>query len=89
MKYALITTFEAEQPYCFREVLEQRIEGDFEGVIWVELPDGSPISPRTHKYTSEGFVEIPPPSPDKDTRRPSPRPIDPDTLTNTDQPVVM
>ena len=89
MKYALITTFETTEPYFFREILDEKIEGDFAGVIWVELPEDSLITPKTHKYTGESFVEIPSFFADEDTFRPSPRPIGSGALTNADQPVVM
>ena len=85
MKYALITTFEAEQPYRFCEVLDQKIEGDFPGVIWVEMPDELQVTPQTHKYTDEGFVELPPPPP-----APAPRTrVKPEDCTNTDEATVL
>ena len=85
MKFALITTFEAEQPYRFCEVLDQKIEGDFPEVIWVELSDDSTVTPQTHKYTDEGFVELPPPAPMSERRTP----VDPAECTNTEQPTVL
>jgi hypothetical protein len=60
MKYALITTFDVEQPYSFRQVVTEKPLGDFNGVIWVELDDDSNITPRTHKYNGTGFEELPP-----------------------------
>jgi len=84
MKYALITTFDVEQPYSFREVLLEKIEGNFNGVIWVELPDDSEITPQTHKYTEEGFVELPPRPPRKIRI-----PVDPVECTSTEQPTVL
>jgi hypothetical protein len=85
MKYALITTFEAEQPYRFCEVLDQKIEGDFPGVIWAEIPDELQVTPQTHKYTDEGFVELPPPPPPK----PRLEPINPAVCTNTEEATVL
>jgi len=84
MKYALITTFDVEQPYSFREVLSEKIQGDFNGVIWIELPDDSEITPQTHKYTDNGFEKLPEPPP-----RVIPTPVDPAACTNTDQPTVL
>jgi len=84
MKYALITTFDVEQPYSFREVLLEKIEGDFNGVIWVELPDDSEITPQTHKYTDKGFEKLPEPPP-----RVIPTPVNPAECTNTEQPTVL
>ena len=84
MKYALITTFDVEQPYSFREVLSEKIQGDFNGVIWVELPDDSEIIPKTHKYTDNGFEKLPEPPP-----RVTPTPVDLTDSTNSDQPIVL
>lgn len=58
MKYALITTFENIKPYFFREIWDEKPEGDFNGVIWVELPDNSEITPQTHRYTGSGFEKF-------------------------------
>jgi len=84
MKYALITTFDIEQPYSFREVLLEKIEGDFNGVIWVELPDDSEITPDSHRYTENGFEKLPEPSPSVISIS-----IDPSECTNTEQPTVL
>jgi len=84
MKYALITTFDVEQPYSFRQIVSEKPEGDFSGVIWVELSDDSDIDPRTHKYTENGFEKLPDPIP-----RVEPTYVDPAACTNTDQPTVL
>lgn len=82
MKYALITTFDVEQPYSFREVLLEKIEGNFNGVIWVELPDDSEITPNTHKFNGMEFELLPP-------KPPLPTPVNPAECTNTEQPTVL
>jgi hypothetical protein len=55
MKYALISTFEPEQPYSFKQVCDEKMLGDFNGIIWIELPDDVDIDPTTHIYTENGF----------------------------------
>jgi len=88
MKYALITTFESEQPYRFCEVLDQKIEGDFPGVIWVEIPDDLQVAPKTHRYTGEGFVECPI-DPLFELSKARKAPVDPAECTSTEQPTVL
>ena len=85
MKYALITTFDVEQPYSFREVLPEKIQGDFPGVFWVEITDDLEITPKTHRYTDNGFEELPPlPAPVERLIT-----VNPAECTNTEQPTVL
>jgi hypothetical protein len=84
MKYALITTFDVEQPYSFREVLPEKIQGDFPGVFWVEITDDLEITPKTHRYTDNGFEKLPERPP-----RVIPTPVNPAECTNTEQPTVL
>jgi hypothetical protein len=56
MKYALISTIDVEQPYRFCEVSDVKFNVTEPALFWVECTDD--ISPLTHKYTDEGFVEL-------------------------------
>jgi hypothetical protein len=57
MKYALISTIDVEKPYRFCEVSEFRFSVTEPALFWVECEAN--VTPQTHKYTDEGFVELP------------------------------
>jgi hypothetical protein len=57
MKYALISTIDVEQPYRFCEVSDVKFNVTEPALFWVKCTDD--ITPLTHKYTDEGFVELP------------------------------
>lgn len=58
MKYALISTIDTEKPYRFCETADVKFNVTEPALFWVECDDN--ITPYTHKYTDEGFVELPP-----------------------------
>ena len=58
MKYALISTIDVEKPYRFCETSEFRFPVTEPALFWVECEAN--VTPQTHKYTDEGFVELPP-----------------------------
>lgn len=60
MKYALISTIDVEKPYRFCETADFNFPVTEPALFWVELKaEEQNITPQTHKYTDEGFVEIP------------------------------
>ena len=65
MKYALISTIDVEKPYRFCETSEVKFPVTEPALFWVEC--GDDISPATHKYTDNGFEELPPPTPQEES----------------------
>jgi len=55
--FALISTFEAEQPFRFCEVALEKFPVTEGALFWVDCPEG--VTPQTHKYTTSGFEPIP------------------------------
>ena len=54
--FALISTFETEQPFRFCEVAVEQFPVT-EGVLfWVDCPEG--VTPQTHKWNGIEFIEI-------------------------------
>ena len=59
--FALISTIDVEKPYRFCETAEVPFPVTEPALFWVDCPEG--VTPRTHKYTDQGFVELPKPEP--------------------------
>ena len=58
--YALISTIDVEQPYRFCETSEVKFPVTEPVLFWVDCPAG--VSPETHKWDGDKFVEIPLPA---------------------------